>query len=236
MKQVIAMHGWSGDSNSWHKWSNQFKTNKWVWESAERGYGEIPSFTPQWNKESLDDINSRRVVIAHSLGLHLINCEVLAKATDLVLLGSFSRFIPSGRESRHVKLALQGMQNCFGTIREKKMFQTFLAKACYPEPISAIPSGPLTRGLSVEGRKKLKGDFEILIRTNQLPKGLMAQSRVLVVYGQEDSIVAHDTRDCLIEDLKNHLDNPPTNWVIPRSGHLLLTAKLISKVQNWLGS
>ena len=236
MKQVIAMHGWSGDSQSWRFWAEHFQDNGWTWQSIERGYGHITPYTPTWRKLSSVDCYQRRVVIAHSLGSHLIETELLQQATDVILLASFSRFIPNGIESRLLKTALTSMQKLLGTAEEKTMLNNFLKKACQPESMNAIAAGPITHGLSYEGRKKLEADLELLIQTKNLPKGLSTKTRVLVVQGEEDSIILPSTRNCLIQDLNHHLDQAPTHWLIPKTGHLLMVPELVERVHNWLNS
>jgi len=234
MKQVIAIHGWSRDSNTWQGWTEQFRESEWLWQSTERGYGDIPALTPKWMHCSEKDCYQRRVVIAHSLGLHLIKSEVLEKATDIVLLGSFSQFIPNGIESRYLKTALKSMQKQLGTPAEVKMLKSFLQKACQPQAFNTVPPGPITKGLSSKGRIKLQADLELLVQTHKLPSSMPTQSRVLIVQGEEDSIVVPSTRNSLREDLNKHLENAPTNWNIAGAGHLLLVPGLINRVKNWL--
>ncbi len=236
MKEVIAMHGWSGDSNTWKMWAELFQNNGWIWQSVERGYGDIPPFHPIWKDLSTKNCFQRRVVVAHSLGSHLIKKDVLEKATDVVLLCSFSRFIPLGNDSRFVKAALRGMQQQLGTVKEATMLNNFLKKACHPSPISSVPPGPITKGLSCEGRKKLQADLELLIKTHKIPNGLPAQSRVLIVQGEKDSIIVPSTSSALKKDLNKYLNDAPTHWNIPEAGHLLLVPGLINRIRDWLNS
>ena len=49
MKEIIAMHGWAGDSHQWLNWKKIFKSCNWEWQSAERGYKDISPHTPKWN-------------------------------------------------------------------------------------------------------------------------------------------------------------------------------------------
>ena len=128
------------------------------------------------------------------------------------------------------------MQKHLGTINELNMLKNFLKKACHPEAIEGVPPGPITKGLSPKGRKILESDLELLIQTNGLPQGIPVKSRVLIVQGQEDSIIVPASRSCLKEDLTNHLEYPPTYWEIPHGGHLLLMPGLIKQVQTWLNS
>ena len=43
MKEIIAMHGWAGDSNQWSNWIELFTCCNWKWQTAERGYKNISS-------------------------------------------------------------------------------------------------------------------------------------------------------------------------------------------------
>ena len=99
MRQVIAMHGWSGDSVAWAPWERHFSRQGWLWQSGERGYGHRSAYEPSWAETNMaQPKRARRVVIGHSLGPHLLSTAVLNQATDVVLLASFGRFVPTGPE------------------------------------------------------------------------------------------------------------------------------------------
>lgn len=234
MKEVIAMHGWSGDSNTWNLWAQDFKRNGWHWKSGERGYGDLPPFFPAWNQEIYKSKNHRRVFIGHSLGPHLIDKKILSNATDVVMLASFSQFIPKGAKNRTLQKALNGMQKLIGTNEEAKMLRTFLEKACEPISSSEVISGPIEKGLSIEGRKKLKADLQLLIKTEGLPLGFPKEARVLVVEDKQDCIVLPASRASLLQALNQHIGNEPTHWILNGSGHALLEPSLIQRVQQWL--
>lgn len=239
MKQIIAMHGWTGDSNSWMAWSRHFEEQGWIWQSAERGYGGMPAKMPCWigeqaTAEPPSAAHQRRVVIGHSLGPHLLRSETFAQATDVVLLASFGRFVPQGPDGRALRAALKGMQECLGTEQEKEMLQAFLTRAATPWPLSAIPPGPIQKGLSQNGRLMLQQDLIKLIKTNGLPTGLPQTARVLVVEGEEDSIVVSAARAEMMESLNNQLTTSPCLWQLPGIGHALLVPELIERVLRWL--
>ena len=122
MKEIIAMHGWAGDSHQWSNWEKIFKSYGWEWRAAERGYKDRRPHTPKWNSNS-NQIELKRVAICHSLGSHLIDKYVLHSATHVVFINSFSRFIPSGKESRSIQLALNRMMNAINTHNEEKKIQ-----------------------------------------------------------------------------------------------------------------
>lgn len=236
MKEVIAMHGWCGDSNTWQLWARHFQAHGWLWQSQEQGYATLPPLQPQWHNAPEPQAEQRRVVVGHSLGPHLLASEVLAQATDLVLLASFGGFLPKGPANRALRTGLKGMQERLGTAAESAMLHTFLARAAYPMPASALPAGPIQQGLSANGRKQLQADLELLIKTDGLPAGLPAKARVLVVEAAQDAIVAPAARIALVEALLNHLQSPPCHWILPEAGHALLIPELIERVHKWLES
>ena len=95
--QLIAMHGWAGDSHGWAPWHQACQARGWSWQSGDRGYGSLSQAEPHWNEEP-PKASQRRVVIAHSMGVHLLPAEVLSQADAVVLLASFGRFIPEGNQ------------------------------------------------------------------------------------------------------------------------------------------
>ncbi len=234
MKQIIAMHGWNGDSNIWHHWKNTFQHKGWRWQSAERGYGELLPKHPNWYLEEEANSNECRALIAHSLGPHLIDHKVLAKATDVVLLCSFGRFITNGRDSRNLKTALHGMKSRLGTPQQQAMLDTFITKAHFPS--TPDPSIERTRpnGVHLNGRRRLKHDLDLLIQTQGIPNGIAKNARVLVIQGEKDAIISSSTRECLLKDLQKHLRRPLSHWLIPNAGHWLVIPELINDVHIWL--
>ncbi len=234
MKEVIAMHGWGSDSSFWGQWENFFSKHHWEWQSGERGYGKLPLHIPSWQSLDKESNNDQRVVIAHSLGPHLLNREIHANSTHLVLLASFSSFVPKGSNQRVLLKALQGMQNLLGTDREKKMLTDFLVKASYPESYLSLPKGPLHGDLSKKGRERLKADLALLIDTNGLPNGLTTRAKVLVINAEEDAIVIPEAKKSLLAQLITQQENPPIEWQLKGIGHTLNTSGIIEKVHNWL--
>ena len=234
MKQVIAMHGWSGDSHSWVSWIRHFNHHHWSWQSGERGYGKRQEHMPFWQDDQEPTERQRRVVIAHSLGPHLLPDAVLAHATDVVLLASFSRFVPQGAKGRALKTGLKGMRRCLGNDAETEMLTNFLRRAAAPSPADGLPRGPIHEGLSHEGRQRLTDDLDLLIASAELPPGLQASSRVLVVEAEQDAIVVPAARQELRDAIQTRLQHPAEHWLMPGSGHALLVPDLLMRIQRWL--
>ena len=230
MKEVIAMHGWSSDSKSWFSWEESFLTNGWVWTSAERGYTSTTAIEPCWSKYS-----KTRVVICHSLGIHLIDKSVLSKATHIVLINCFGRFIPiAGRERRSLQIGLKGMQKALETENKNEMLELFWEKANSPNLMQNFKPQVLYKKLSMKGEKKLKTDLELLINTEKLPCDINRNARALVIDGEKDKIVIGSVKHQLFEELSSKLNVKPKHWVLPNQGHLILMQEIINNTRLWL--
>ena len=226
MMQILAMHGWAGQASAWSHWCQGFEAGGSLWASANRGYGGEGPVQPAWNPSP-----NRKVLIAHSLGLHLLPAAVLEQADAVVLLGSFSTFVPRGRAGRAVAAALEGMQAALGTDQELKMLERFLDKAASPHARSALPPAPLLQGLTPVGRQRLQQDLELLAHCQTLPAGWPSAVPVLVVQGERDAVVHAASAQQLIDDLGHQ---PLTLHRNPNWGHALITPTVLSVVQRWL--
>ena len=81
MNQIIAMHGWCGDSTFWENWEDHFKLNGWQWRNSERGYGHLTPSEPFWMVNAQENHLTKKVIFCHSLGIHLISSKVLKEAS-----------------------------------------------------------------------------------------------------------------------------------------------------------
>ncbi len=233
MKEIIAMHGWAGNSNQWWNWEKIFQSYDWEWQSAERGYRAIVPHTPKWNHNS-NQLEDKRVAICHSLGSHLIDKEILRSATHVVLINSFSRFIPSGKEHRPIQMALNRMMKTINTPNESAMLRKFHVKAYKPNyrNVEFIESNLLH--ISEAGRLRLKNDLICLINSNSLPIGLNSCANVLIVNSEKDYILAKQTKAKLAEDLISHLKVTPKIINLKEEGHSITKIKNIKKIKHWL--
>ncbi|WP_269621811.1 alpha/beta hydrolase [Prochlorococcus marinus] len=234
MNQIIAMHGWCGDSTFWENWEDHFKLNGWQWRNSERGYGHLTPSEPFWMVNAQENHLTKKVIFCHSLGIHLISSKVLKEASHIVLLNSFSRFIPKGRESRSIKTALNGMQKHLNKATERAMLLKFIQKANQPYKENYWLPELLKNSLSPKGRKMLSQDLELLINTKGLPPAFPKTGRVLVINGGNDHILSSVARSELLDDLSNHLNQSPLNWIIKDEGHNILCIDLVDRINNWL--
>ena len=231
--QVIAVHGWAGDSRAWGPWAALANARGWRFRCCERGYGQLPQALPHW-----DPASSQRIVIAHSLGPHLLPEATWREATAAVLLTSFAAFIPPGREGRPVAAGLRGMaaQLEAGEEATAAMLRQFFTKVADPFPTSQLPEGPLEQGITAEGRQRLRDDLQLLARCSALPAGLPPQIPVLLVEARDDRIVCDASRALLRQALPQ-----ATVWSLEPAGHGLLGGNgpredqsLLDAVLEWM--
>ena len=233
MKEIIAMHGWAGDSKQWSNWIDLFKCCDWEWQTAERGYKTMNPSTPRWNNE-LNQIGLKRVAICHSLGLHVIDKRILCSATHVALINSFSRFIPSGKENRSVTMALNRMMNAIDTPNELSMLRKFHIKAHKPNDINVESTKSNLLHISDSGRLRLKNDLKLLMNSDSLPTGLNTDAKVLVINSEKDYILANQTKEKLAEDLISYLEVAPTIINLQEEGHSISKINSIKKIKHWL--
>ena len=224
--QLIAMHGWAGDSHGWAPWQQACQARSW--QSGDRGYGSLSQAEPHWNEEP-PKASQRRVVIAHSMGVHLLPAEVLSQADAVVLLASFGRFIPEGKAGRHLRSAIAAMAEQLRSDRGETMLGDFLARAAAPADPALLSPTPFDSGLSAIGRQRLSHDLDALRHTSGLPEGFPQQARVLLVEAGSDQIVAQEATDALAACL------PQADRITLRgAGHCFLGSQVLPMALAWL--
>ena len=164
----------------------------------------------------------------------MIDKEVLHSATHVVLINSFSRFIPTGKENRPIKLALNRMMNAINSPNESTMLKKFQIKAYKPNCIDVKSSKSNLLHMSDSGRLRLKNDLKLLINSDSLPIGLNNSAKVLIVNSEQDYILANQTKEKLAEDLINHLEAVPKIINLQHEGHSITKIKNIKKIKHWL--
>ncbi|MEB3199508.1 MAG: alpha/beta hydrolase [Synechococcaceae cyanobacterium] len=232
--QVIAMHGWAGDSRAWGPWLQASAPLGWCWDCGERGYGGLPPHRPRWQ-----DRGGRRLLITHSMGPLLLPPSLLAEAEAVVLLAGFSRFVPPGPAGRRLNLALERMQQrlrpaapgeaeALAAARAGEQLREFLVQAAAPAPTSALPAGPEQTPLDPLGRARLLQDLQRLQQCRDLPSGFPEQGPVLCVQAGEDRILLPEARELLRQRLPR-----AEQLLLPGAGHALLQTGVIAAVLEW---
>jgi pimeloyl-[acyl-carrier protein] methyl ester esterase len=222
--QLIAMHGWAGNAQGWEPFHSAWSARGWAWQCGERGYGGQAPRPVAWR--SNQDL---KLVIAHSLGPHLLPAAVLAQADAVVLLASFGHFVPEGPSGRRLRSAVAAMASQLAGPEASTMLQTFMESASAPQPASLLPPGIANSPLAASGRQLLAEDLDLLAATAGLPPGFPLQARVLIVEGGEDQIVSPQAR----QQLRSLLPAADT-LVLAGVGHCLLSPALVPTVCGWI--
>jgi len=222
--QVIAMHGWAGDAQGWEPFQAAWQQRSWEWQCGDRGYGPQPPQSVSWSADQ-----GPHVVIAHSLGPHLLPPAVLEQADAVVLLASFGRFVPEGPGGRRLRTAMTAMAEQLASAQAGTMLQTFLERAAAPQSASLLPPSITTAPLGDAGRQRLEQDLALLAATNGLPTAFPPHARVLIVEGGADQIVVPEAR-ALLRDALPAADTLSLAGV----GHCLLSPALVPMVCGWI--
>lgn len=222
--QLIAMHGWAGDAQGWEPFHSAWSARGWAWQCGERGYGGQAPRPVAWRSSQ-----GLKLVIAHSLGPHLLPPAVLAQADAVVLLASFGRFVPEGPGGRPLRSAMAAMASQLAGPEASTMLQTFMERAAAPQPPSLLPAGIAADPLAASGRQRLAEDLNLLAATAGLPPGFPLQAPVLIVEGGDDQIVSPQAR----QQLRSLLPAADT-LVLAGVGHCLLSPALVPTVCGWI--
>jgi pimeloyl-[acyl-carrier protein] methyl ester esterase len=225
--EVIAMHGWASDARCWEAWKPVTAPMGWLWVTGERGYSELTPRLPVWAELFSA---TRRVVIGHSLGQHLVPPDVLQEAHAVVLLASFAAFVPPGRGGRRTRTALTGMAASLGDeAQAHSMLNHFMIKVAAPQSPDLLPKGPVHGPLTADNLSRLREDLGILERCAGLPEGFPRNARVLIVEAEDDLIVEPEARAMLRTAL------PAADVItLPGVGHALLAGDVIGRVVEWI--
>jgi len=228
--QLIAMHGWAGDAQGWAGFLSDWRARGWRGQCADRGYTAQPPLAVDWLPEG-----GLKVVVAHSLGPHLLPPAVLEQADAVVLLASFGRFLPQGKGGRRLAAAVatmadQLMADQIGGDQAGTMLRSFLERSAAPQAPSLPWPGITATPLLETGRRRLVEDLALLAATTGLPAGFPTRARVLIVEGRDDQIVVPEARRLLGEALPD-----ADRLELAGVGHCLLSSALVGMVDAWIG-
>lgn len=177
--EVLLQHGWALDSTMWGAWvahARQSDPSINI-KLAERGYFSTPPLQPTFS-----DSNSLRILIVHSLGLHLANRSLFEKADLLVIIGGFAHFHDgTERESRLSQIAVRKMLQKLD--REPlQVVEDFHNNCGFPRDYGSEKSALL------KNIQLLKSDLELLHRSTINSDWLSLPARVLLLHGEQDTI------------------------------------------------
>lgn len=202
--EIIFYHGWGFDSQAWNAWIAELGNGPDIkCSTPDRGYFGNPQVTKAFAPDA-----ERKVVVAHSLGLHFVPDEVLRECDMLVLVGAFLGFHPPDeigrkRSQRILKLMKAKLQH--DSLRLVQDFWT----DCYnldDKRVQLLPPGHVDAD-------RLEQDLDFL-DSNEIHIGaLEGIPTVLVVNAGMDRIVhpsrLHELQSFVDEDKFFFLEDAP---------------------------
>ena len=178
--ELITYHGWGFRPDIWKGWERRLPDELSV-RHADRGYYDQPVI-PEFHANA-----DRKVILAHSFGLHWCPAEQLEEADHLILLCGFLRFHPrEGQQERRSRLLLRQMMSRF--VREPGgVIEDFYRNVYAPEPCPLEP--PDSAELNHE---RLLEDLAMLDADGLPFERVSAAGSCTIIHGSEDRIVSRE--------------------------------------------
>lgn len=200
--QIIAYHGWGFSAGCWDPWRGRLadEANFRAWD---RGYFGNPR-SPEFGEEGL------RVLLTHSLGLHLVPKSRFAEADLLVVVSGFRTFHPKAAQfRRRSRQVLRQMIRRFGEEPEM-VLKKFYRNTWHPAP-------PPEMELEGMNRKLLRSDLRRLNGSEREANLLAEAGGVCIFHGTDDIIVPNSKG----RDLHGRLEERSRYFEIRNAGHAL---------------
>jgi hypothetical protein len=241
--EVILQHGWALDCLSWQSWLPWLIEHGIDFKLGERGYFGLPAASPEFSASA-----DCRIVVAHSLGLHLLDESTLARADAVMAINSFLQFYPRDpKEEKRSKRVIKTMRDKFSQSPDMVLRQ-FWENCFFPEsshlPITwwAGDSGTSAANapLPFINLQQLSVDLQLLDE-HFLSPALLKGKTVVNVLSARDKIVAPDAASYIGEALTEAL-----TFCLDGCGHaspmlqadtcLLLFSNLVSHTRKSLAN
>ena len=232
MNQIISQHGWGLDQSMWNKVKEEFIRQNWIWQDNNRGYYSDPHVKVNWIKD--DSENNKKVVICHSLGIHLIGKEILREASHIVLINSFYNFIPSNNESKITMRTLLRMEKKINSGEVRFMLEEFISRSFMPNQVDIKFKSIFNLKLKQINLKNLLKDFQKLYLQKSTFSLFSKNTDILVIKSKNDCILKDYASDEFVYLLNNSQINKPKLVQIEGQGHLIDNSCIVKILKDWL--
>ena len=193
---VVAQHGWGFGAWCWDRWRDVLPTN-FALHCPDRGY-----FGP-----AVAVSVRPRIVLAHSLGLHLLSPQLWATAELIVVISGFHSFhSPCDRQAR----------------RSRRTVEQMLARL-EREPAALLADFYARCGAPSDNRwsgaidaDSLRRDLQLLQESVLELAAIPAAAQVLILHGNRDRVVPVERA----EELRELLPNSALA-IVAEAGHAL---------------
>lgn len=182
--EILLQHGWAFDKDCWRGWMPHLRENQDCEisiQTPDRGYfGEKSEATP------FQEADSVKIVIAHSLGLHLVPEEILRSADLAVVASSFRSFhsgmaLEEKRSRKKVSLIQKKLADS-----PMDLLNEFYSDCYHPLLTNHML---LMRNFQDMNTELLERDLDFLDNTEFDMQILHKVPKVLFVHGSDDIIV-----------------------------------------------
>ncbi len=193
---VVAQHGWGFGAWCWERWRDVLPAG-FVLHCPDRGY-----FGP-----AVVVAAQPRIVLAHSLSLHLLSPQLCAAAELIVVISGFHSFhSPCDRQARRSRRTVEQMLARLES--EPAALLTDFYARCGAPPDSRWPGA-----IDVDS---LRRDLQLLQESVLELSAIPAAAQVLILHGSRDRVVPMERAEELCELLPNS-----ALAIVAEAGHAL---------------
>ena len=192
---VVAQHGWGFGAWCWDRWREVLPAN-FALHCPDRGY-----FSPAVAVEV-----QPRIVLAHSLGLHLLSPQLWAAELIVVMSGFRSFHSASARQARRSRRTVEQMLARLER-EPAALLADFYARCGAPSD---------SRWTGAIDADSLRRDLQLLQESVLELAAIPAAAQVLILHGSRDRVVPVERAEELHESLPNS-----TLAIVAEAGHAL---------------
>ena len=234
MNQIITQHGWAFDSSLWKELKNIYINNNWIWQDNERGYFNKTFASPKWINNN--SYKRKNIIIIHSLGIHLIDKNILMNASHAIFINSFYQFIPNNKDRKLIMRSLERMKKKLNNQEIKLMLNEFYKNSFFPNEINLNYQKTISSKFDNANISHLKSDFNKLSIENKPPLLVSKDCNVLIIKSISDRILNEDSSKSFIELMNKTQTKKPMILEIENQGHIINNYKIFNLIDNWINN
>jgi len=234
MNQIITQHGWAFDSSLWKELKKIYIKNNWIWQDNERGYFNKTFASPKWINNN--SYKRKNIIIIHSLGIHLIDKNILMNASHAIFINSFYQFIPNNKDRKLIIRSLERMKKKLNNQEIKLMLNEFYKNSFFPNEINLNHQKTISSKFDNANISYLKSDFNKLSIENKPPLLVSKDCNVLIIKSISDRILNDDSSTSFIELMNKTQTQKPIILEIENQGHIINNYKIFNLIDNWINN
>ena len=232
MRQIITQHGWGLDQNFWGIYKLEFQRNNWNWQDNDRGYFSKNPTESKWITNKSD--KQTKMILCHSLGLHLIQKKLFKEATHIVFINSFNNFLPLGKKRNLILRSLKRMENKISKSETEDILKEFIDRSFRPNYLNADFKNNFYRNLKNLNKSLLLEDLKKLYTDGIFPEIISKNCKIIFIRSENDLILDKDSSNNFLEFLRKIFANNLTLIELPDQGHCLTNFNLYETINNSL--